>query len=287
MRKILIQLDSDRHASVFDRVVAIDAGVDELFSYGGVEPGDVIALVHGAIFTRKPSELNRTAFFVGGQNVARAEEILACVKKTFFGPMRCSVMLDANGANTTAAAAVLSARKHLDLATTKALVLGATGPVGLRVALLLAREGASVWLGSRTESRALDACNGITARHPGANVFPVAIANHASIAEHPERFDLVVSAAAAGARVVEKDHLEGHGRLKVLVDLNAVPPTGIDGVESTDNGREANGIFHYGAIGVGGNKMKIHKAAVARLFDSNCHVLDAEEIYLLGKELLA
>ena len=41
-------------ASVFDRVVAIDAGVDELFSYGGVKPEQVAGLVHGAIFTRGP-----------------------------------------------------------------------------------------------------------------------------------------------------------------------------------------------------------------------------------------
>src|SRR5262249_44962789 len=65
-RTILIQLDSDPHPSVFDRVVAIDAGVDELFSYGAVKPEQVAGLVHGAIFTRKPSDLKRTAIFVGG-----------------------------------------------------------------------------------------------------------------------------------------------------------------------------------------------------------------------------
>jgi methylenetetrahydrofolate/methylenetetrahydromethanopterin dehydrogenase (NADP+) len=35
----------------------------------------------------------------------------------------------------------------------------------------------------------------------------------------------------------------------------------------------------FGAVGVGGTKMKIHKAAVARLFERNDQVLDAEEIY--------
>ncbi|MEQ8835531.1 MAG: bifunctional NADP-dependent methylenetetrahydromethanopterin dehydrogenase/methylenetetrahydrofolate dehydrogenase, partial [Lacipirellulaceae bacterium] len=40
-----------------------------------------------------------------------------------------------------------------------------------------------------------------------------------------------------------------------------------------------------GALGVGGTKMKIHKAAVARLFDSNDAVLDAVEVYELGKEM--
>ncbi|WP_375314972.1 methylene-tetrahydromethanopterin dehydrogenase N-terminal domain-containing protein [Schlesneria sp. DSM 10557] len=59
--------------SSFDRVVAVDAGVDELFSYGGVTPDNVETLVHGAIFTRKPSDLVNTAIFVGGSNVAAGE----------------------------------------------------------------------------------------------------------------------------------------------------------------------------------------------------------------------
>ena len=41
----------------------------------------------------------------------------------------------------------------------------------------------------------------------------------------------------------------------------------------------------YGALGVGGTKMKIHKAAIARLFTANDLVLDADEIYALAKEL--
>src|SRR5213082_1941909 len=76
-RKILIQLDSDAQPSVFDRVVAIDAGADEVFSYGGVRPEQVRDLVHGAIFTRGPKDLHRTALFIGGSDVAAGEELLA------------------------------------------------------------------------------------------------------------------------------------------------------------------------------------------------------------------
>jgi hypothetical protein len=71
----------------------------------------------------------------------------------------------------------------------------------------------------------------------------------------------------------------------VLIDLNAVPPTGIEGVDAIDAGREADGVFHYGAIGVGGLKMKIHKAAVAKLFEANNLILDAEEVFDLGRQL--
>ena len=52
MKRLLLQLDSDRHPSSFDRIVAHDAGVDEVMSYGGVLPEDVTPLVHGCLFTR-------------------------------------------------------------------------------------------------------------------------------------------------------------------------------------------------------------------------------------------
>ena len=67
--------------------------------------------------------------------------------------------------------------------------------------------------------------------------------------------------------------------MRVLVDLNAVPPAGIAGVQVQDNGAEKDGCLVYGAIGVGGTKMKIHKAAVARLFTASDAVLDAEQVY--------
>jgi hypothetical protein len=73
--------------------------------------------------------------------------------------------------------------------------------------------------------------------------------------------------------------------LRVAIDLNAVPPLGIEGVEATDKGQERDGLLGYGALGVGATKMKIHKAAIARLFESNDQVLDAEEVYALALTL--
>src|SRR5438874_7231710 len=139
-RKILIQHDSDPQPSVCDRVVAIDAGADEVFSYGGVTPDQVRGLVHGAIFTRGPKHLKRTAVFIGGSDVGAGEQLLQEVRRHMipqFG-LQVSVLLDANGSNTTAAAAVHAAVKHLEPARTRALILGGTGPVGQRVARLLA-----------------------------------------------------------------------------------------------------------------------------------------------------
>src|SRR3954471_24878580 len=79
--KILVQLDTDPLPSTFDRVVAVDAGVDHVFSYGGVTLPTVMGLVHGCIFTRHPDHLHRTAIFIGGADVTAGEAVLAEVRK--------------------------------------------------------------------------------------------------------------------------------------------------------------------------------------------------------------
>jgi methylenetetrahydrofolate/methylenetetrahydromethanopterin dehydrogenase (NADP+) len=284
-RKILIQLDSDAHASVFDRVVAVDAGAEELFSYGGVKPEQVQGLVHGAIFTRGPKDLRHTAIFVGGSDVSAGEKLLHEVLRHMlpqFG-LRVSVMLDANGANTTAAAAVRAAAPHLALKGVRALVLGGTGPVGQRVARLLAGEGAQVGVGSRQASRAAVVCDAIRARLPQARLEPVATASSADLAAALANQQLVIAAGAAGAVLLPQSARAACPTLKVAIDLNAVPPLGIEGVEVTDRGIEKSGVIAYGAVGVGDTKMKVHKAAIARLFERSDLVLDAEEIYQLAQ----
>jgi hypothetical protein len=286
-RKILIQLDSDPQPSVFDRVVAIDAGVDELFSYGAVKPEQVRDLVHGAIFTRGPKDLKHTALFIGGSDVAAGEKLLAEAVKHMIPSygLRVSVLLDANGANTTAAAAVWAAHKHVALGKTLAVVLGGTGPVGQRVARLLAGQGATVRVGSRQKERAARVCEAIRARLPNAQVEPVAAASPDEVRAALAGCALVVSAGAAGVVLLPRTARDAGAELRVAVDLNAVPPLGIEWVQAPDKGATRERMVCYGALGVGGTKMKIHKRAIGRLFESNDQVLDAEEVFALGEGL--
>jgi len=285
--KILIQLDSDAHASVFDRVVAVDAGAQHVFAYASVKPEQVQGLVHGAMFTRGPADLQHTAIFIGGSDVAVGEALLKRVTSTFFGPLSVSVMLDANGANTTAAAAVLAARKHMDLSKTTAAVLAGTGPVGQRAARLLAREGAKVRLCSRAQDRAAAAANAVNQAvgGSGGGVTGHATGDEGSLRRALEGVELVIAAGAAGVVLLPSAVRESVKSLKVAIDLNAVPPAGIEGVDVMDKAKDRGSVTVYGAIGVGGTKMKIHKAAIARLFSANNLVLDAEAIYDLGKAL--
>ena len=222
--KILVQLDSDKHASVFDAVVAVDSGVDKLFQYNQVSGDDVEGLVHGAMFTRGPEDLHQTAVFVGGSNVSEGEKLLDATRRCFFGPMRVSVMMDSNGSNTTAAAAVLAAARHVDLSGAKVLVLAGTGPVGLRAARLLARKGAEVKLGSRSIERAQQAAESVATQVESAKVVGVSTASDEETALVAADVDVMIAAGATGIQLISQAiwcHCEN---LKVLVDLNAVPP---------------------------------------------------------------
>ena len=285
MKNILLCLDTDPQPSVFDGVVAVDAGVDHLFRHGGVTPDDVRDLVHGAMFTRGGKSLKHTAVFIGGSDVQAGEQLLAAAQKAFFGPVRVSLMLDSNGSNTTAAAAVVAARKHLPFGPeTTATILGGTGPVGQRVVRMLAQEGVEVRVASRKISRAEGVCHRVSKAVSGARVTPHSTEG-SDVASLVEGVQLVIAAGAAGIELLSSEARQKASMLQVAIDLNAVPPAGLGGIEVTDKGVKRDGQICYGALGIGGLKMKIHKAAITRLFQSNDVVLDADEIYALGKAI--
>jgi saccharopine dehydrogenase-like NADP-dependent oxidoreductase len=173
----------------------------------------------------------------------------------------------------------------LDLSGVTALVLGGTGPVGQRVARLLARQGAEVRVGSRDLAKSADVCQRLAKQVSGAKLQPVQTASPDGLSAALEGAAVVVAAGAPGvvllpsaARMVSKS-------LKLAIDLNAVPPYGIEGIDVGDKAADRDGVITYGAIGVGGIKMKIHTRAIQRLFESNDAVLDVEEIHRLGLEL--
>lgn len=286
--RILIQLDSDLHPSVFDSVVAIDSAVDHLLQYGAVKPSNVRGLVHGAMFTRGPDVLKNTAIFIGGSDAAVGGAIAEAVRATFFGPVSVSVMLDGNGSNTTAAAAVLCARRHMDLSTANALVLGGTGPVGQRVARLLLGQGATVAISSRDKMRAEKSGEELLEHVPESfrgNLSALGIEDEASLDAALQGRSLLVCCGAAGVRLVKAESLAKASDLRVVVDLNAVAPEGVEGVSVMDKAVCRGARTDYGAIGTGGLKMKIHREAIQTLFTRNDLFLDAEQIYEIGLNL--
>jgi hypothetical protein len=287
VKKVLLQLDTDQHPSPFDAIVAHDAGVDVLLSQGGVTPEAVRDLVQGAFFTRAPGDAS-LAVWVGGSDVRAGEKVLEEVQATFFGPFRVSAMLDSDGCNTTAATAIAMIARDRDLNGRRAVILG-VGPVGLRSATLLGQEGCEVHATSipgdvlGTDSyrlpRGLAAAEqlGIDAREP---------ADREEMEAALEGANIVLTGGPAGVEVLRKEVWSANPTVELLADYNAAEPLGIEGVEAGDDLVEREGKLALGALGIGGKKMKTHKACVRRLFESSDLVLDVDGVYAVAKEIV-
>jgi len=286
VKKILIQFDTDEQPSTFDAIVAHDADVDVLLSYGGISTEAVTGLVQSAFFTRGPGDLATLAIWVGGSSVGAGEEVLAEVEKAFFGPFRVSAMLDSNGCNTTAATTVARLAREIDLKGRRTVVVGA-GAVGLRAAALLVGEGCDVVVSAipadRFGDRPYRRARGLdVARERGLEV--VEPADDGELASALEGASLVLAAGPAGVQVLPAAMWRGIDSIEVLADFNAAEPLGVEDTEATDDLAERDGKRVLGALAIGGPKMKVHKACVRRLFESNDAILDVDGVYAIAKE---
>jgi len=282
--KLLYQLDTDWTPSVFDSVVGFDGGADHVLGHANVTAENVAPLVDGAIYTRGPKEKRFTALFVGGSNLEHGEAVLHAVTKRFFGKFRVSVMIDSNGCNTTAAAGVALLAKAAPLAGKRAMVLAGTGPVGMRAAALLALEGAQVLITGRKRDKTEAAAAAIGARF-GVTVEAVEAADNAARAEAVRGAQIIFAAGAAGQGLLDEQAWKSEQSVEMVADLNPQPPLGLAGMDAMDKARDYDGKIAFGALGIGGLKLKLHRACIAKLFETHDQMFDAHEIYLLAREM--
>lgn len=283
-KKLLFLLDTDLAPSVFDTVVGYDGGADHVIGYGGVTLESVGALVDGTIYTRGPKEKQYTAIFVGGGNMVAGEALFKAVKKRFFSNFRVSVMLDSNGSNTTAAAGVALLAKEKSLAGKKAIVLAGTGPVGMRAAAMLHIEGAEVAITSRSKKSAEEASKAIDDRF-GFAPTPLEAGTNEARAAAVKGTQVVFAAGAIGTSLLDEKDWQNDPTIEMIADCNAQPPLGIGGIEAIDKAKERHGKIIIGALGLGGLKLKLHRACVGQMFQSADQVFDAENIYAQAKAL--
>ena len=284
MKKLLFQFDTDKYPSVFDTVVAYDGGADHVIGHGGLTADNIAALVDGTIFTRAPKDKKNTAIFIGGSDMHAGQQLLTAVQKHFFPGFQVSVMLDSNGCNTTAAAAVAKMASSKPLAGKKAVVLAGTGPVGQRAAAMLAQEGADVSLTARKMDRAVQACNDMKARF-GVDLTPIEAFDNDARAQAIEHANIVFATGAAGIELLTLDQWQNNRHIEIMADANATPPIGIGGTDMMDKGIDRHGKIIWGALGFGALKLALHRACIAKLFEDNKQLFDAEAIFDLAKKM--
>ncbi|HVN53185.1 MAG TPA: methylene-tetrahydromethanopterin dehydrogenase N-terminal domain-containing protein [Anaerolineaceae bacterium] len=303
MKKILMQLDTDQFASSFDAITAYDAGADQVMSYAAIGVDAVRPIILSACFTRGIPDLNNLAVWIGGSDVELGEQILVKARQTFFGPFKISLMLDTNGCNTTASTAIAKLVRQTDLHGKTALVIG-PGPVGLRAASLLAREGVRVQLISIPPQLLGDRFNVVLAQktlasarkaaeafqgtgNPGDGHIQVEdVLTISRLEDILKMVEIAVAAGPAGLQLLSESQWASCEKLQWLIDFNLTEPLGIEGVKPSDDFAVREGKYALGALAVGNPKMKVHKACIARLFERNDLILDTDGVYQIAKELI-
>lgn len=293
-KNILHMVTPNKHASPFDVNMALDAGFDAVLTYTNVGVDEVTGLVQDAIFSRPPKVGVRTGMFFGGKNANTALDMLAKAKKALVPPFGISFFADPAGSFTTAAAMVACAEKLLkdkkqrSLKGLKVAVFGATGVVGFAAAVIAALEGSEVTLvGYDGIKRVSEGADEIKAR------FNVAVQG-ADGSDDQKKSAILADAEAAfcagraGTTILSKAQVAAAKRLLIAADVNAVPPSGVEGVDMQANGQElaAHGALGLGPLAIGNIKYKTEFGLFRKMIDASKPVqFDFRDAFTLAREL--
>ncbi|MGH8547457.1 MAG: NAD(P)-dependent methylenetetrahydromethanopterin dehydrogenase, partial [Methylococcales bacterium] len=252
---ILHMFTTAKNLSPFDVNMALDAGWTAAIPYINVEESEVEGLVQDAIFSRGPKGVRRTGIFIGGRYTEQAINMLKCAKKAMVPPFEVPVFADPSGAFTTAAGMVAAVERELarvhntTLVGKNILALGGTGPVGQAAAVIAAKAGAHVRIIGRRKDKAESVAAMCNAEF-GNNETGITGGADADKQEYLQTTDVVFATAAAGIEVLSAEMVASAPQLKVAADVNAVPPSGIAGLNAHHDGQPIQGS-NSGAVGIG------------------------------------
>ena len=255
---VLHLITAASNASPFDVNMAYDAGFDKIMPYTSVSLDEISALTQDAIFSRSPSGVRREAIFFGGRDVSLAIDMQNTAKKAMFAPFAVSTMTDPSGAFTTGGALLAKISQHLAkthdaLANQTIAIFGASGMVGSTAALIAAAQGAKAQLVAHASVSDMQAHANMLEEKYGYQFEVVDGSSDRAKVKVLGSATVVIAAAPIGMRILEAKHYKASTSLKVMADVNAVSPSGIEDIDAQYDGNEIAGtkIPGIGALSIG------------------------------------
>ena len=294
-KKVFIFLDTDKHASPFDILTTIDVLPEAaILKYENVTVEDAEKIIYDAMFPRGPEGAKHTKIFINGRDFKRVNEILEKAKKCMLPPFELAIIIDPRGAYTTATAAVaktleLSLEKEFGGLENKAVtLLAGTGPVGQTAARLYASEKANVILTSRDLQKASLVTTKINEETDSEWVRGVEAQTSDEIGKAIENADIVLSTGAAGTQLLPLDILKEYGKkCRIVADINAIPPLGVEGLKSEANGEEIlPNVFGIGALAIGKLKNKVEAELIKKAAEESKGIFDYRMAYEIAKKAI-
>ena len=286
-KNILHMLSPQGNISPFDVNMACDAGYDVIIPYTNVNLTDVNSLVQDAIFSRSVSNAKKTGIFICGKDASLALDMMEHAKKAMVPPFEISVFPDPAGSFTTAAAMVACTEKTLkekfgtSLKDQNVIIYGGKGIVGGISSIMCAEAGANCTIVgydgiANVSKKAQEYKNRF-----GVDIKPGDGSSDELNSSYLPNADIVFCAARAGTQVINIDQINLAKSLKVIADVNAVPPAGIEGVSlNDDDTKHPCGAYSIGPLTSGDIKVKTQY----KMFENMCTT--DKPLYLNFKEAL-
>ena len=290
---VIIFLDTEKHASPFDILTTLNILPDaSILKYENVTVEDAEKIVYDAMFPRGPDGAKYTKIFINGHDFKRVNDIMEKAKKCMFAPFELAIIIDPRGAYTTAAAAVsktleLSIEKGFgDLENKNVTVLGGTGPVGQTATRLYAMEKANIIVISRTLQKVSSVTTKINEELESERVRGVEAQTPEEIGRAIADTDIVLSAGAASTQLLTLNVLKEYGKkCRIVADINALPPLGVEGLESNADGVEIlQTIFGVGALVIGKLKNDVEAELIKRAAEEPKGIFDYRTAYEIAKK---
>jgi len=292
-KTVFVFLDTDKYASPFDMLVALDAFPDSMvFKYENVTADDASRIVYDTVFPRGPEGAKFTKIFINGSNFDQVAEVVAATQKCMASaPWGNSIIVDPRGAYTTAASAVAKTlgmsleRGFGNMEGKNVTVLAGTGPVGQTAARLYAKETANVTITSRTLTKGQAVAIKINNEYGAERVKVLEVQSSEQTGAAIKDAEVVLAAGAGGIQLLSADELKKHGaQCKIIADINAIKPVGVEGLGSNDEGKELlPGLYGIGALAIGKLKIKIETEMIKRATLEPQGLFDYAIAYDIGK----
>ena len=274
---LLHMITPEKNISPFDANMAFDAGWDSIIPYTNVTMEEIQALVQDTIFSRSPSTVSkRTAIFIGGRDTHIAMDMLEETKKHMVPPFEVPVFADPSGAFTTAAGMVAKTEKalkdrfNLDFENLKIAILGGTGPVGVASAVISSKAGNDVILIGRNQEKTEKVVEMCNVKYGSNSVVVGLDENKSTILSD---VDVVFNTGAAGIQLMDDSLVKASSQIKICADVNAVPPSGIAGVDANDDvvkmENASNDCYGIGALAIGNIKYKSQHDCLKLMYTSD------------------
>ena len=292
-KTVFVFLDTDKYCSPFDMLVAIDAFPDSMiFKYENVTDEDAPKIVFDLLFPRGPLGAAHTKIFINGSNFDMVNKVVEATQQCMkSAPWGNSIIVDPRGGYSTAAGAVA---KTLGIALEKGFgtlegknvtVLAGTGPVGQTAARIYAAEKANVTITTRTMAKGIAVAGKINEEVGAQRVKVVEVRSSEQTGAAIKDAEIVLAAGAGGIQLLSAAELDKYGaKCKIVADINAIKPLGVEGLGSNDNGKEIKpGVYGIGALAIGKLKIKIEKEMIARATMEPQGLFDYAVAYEIGK----